>query len=103
MVQWLGLGAFTARAQVQSLIGELKSYKLRGTAEKKMLPSSNGEQVVRDVHRPQLSAHLAEPRPLMSMHLCLGTCLGKMGVVGHHTTPLAERLEASNPFIMRVV
>ena len=34
-VQWLGLGAFTAGAQVQSLVGELRSHKLRGTARKK--------------------------------------------------------------------
>ena len=27
MVQWLGLGTFTARAWVQSLVGELRSYK----------------------------------------------------------------------------
>ena len=26
-VQWLGLGAFTAVAQVQSLVGELRSHK----------------------------------------------------------------------------
>ena len=30
-VQWLGLGAFTARA----LVGELRSHKLRGAAKKK--------------------------------------------------------------------
>ena len=27
MVQWLGLGALTAMAQVQSLVGELRSRK----------------------------------------------------------------------------
>ena len=26
-VQWLGLSAFTARAQIQSLVGELRSHK----------------------------------------------------------------------------
>ena len=26
-VEWLGLGTFTARAQVQSLVGELRSHK----------------------------------------------------------------------------
>ena len=31
--QWLGLSAFTAGAQVQSLVGELKSHKLRGVAK----------------------------------------------------------------------
>ena len=35
MVQWLGLGAFTAWTQVQSPVGKLKSHKLYGTAEKK--------------------------------------------------------------------
>ena len=41
-VPWrLGLGAFTALAQVQSLVGELKSHKLCGAATKK----SEGEKV----------------------------------------------------------
>ena len=31
-LQWLGLGAFTAGARVQSLIGELRSRKLHGVA-----------------------------------------------------------------------
>ena len=35
VVQWLGLHAFTARTQVQSLIGELRSCKLWGAAGKK--------------------------------------------------------------------
>ena len=65
--------------------------------------AANREQVVRDVRRPQLSAHLAEPRPGVSMPLCPGTCLGKMGAGGHHTPPLAERLEASNLLIITVV
>ena len=34
-VQWLELGAFTARPWVQSLVRELRSHKLRGMAEKK--------------------------------------------------------------------
>ena len=34
-VQWLGLGAFIAVAWVQSLVGELGSRRLRGTAQKK--------------------------------------------------------------------
>ena len=33
-VRCLGLGAFTAVAQVQSLVRELKSHKPRGTAKK---------------------------------------------------------------------
>ena len=35
MVQWLGLGAFTAMAQVQSLVRELRSCKLHSVAKKK--------------------------------------------------------------------
>ena len=35
MVQWLGLGAFTAGTQVQSLVGELRSHKLRGASKEK--------------------------------------------------------------------
>ena len=35
MVHWLRLGAFTAVAQVQSSVGELRSRKLHGMAKKK--------------------------------------------------------------------
>ena len=35
-VQWLGLGAFTARAWVRSLIGELRFCKVQGSQEKKI-------------------------------------------------------------------
>ena len=35
MVQWLGLGAFTARARVRSLVRELRSCKPRCAAIKK--------------------------------------------------------------------
>ena len=34
VVQWLGLGAFTARARVHSLVRELKSCKPCGVARK---------------------------------------------------------------------
>ena len=33
-VQWLGLGAFTARARVQSLVGKLRSCKPRDGPKK---------------------------------------------------------------------
>ena len=33
MVQWLGLGAFTARVRVQSLVRELRSSKPLGAAK----------------------------------------------------------------------
>ena len=35
VVQWLGLGAFTAVPWVQSVAGELRSYKLQGMAKQK--------------------------------------------------------------------
>ena len=35
-VQWLGLGAFTARARVQSLVRKRRSHKPRGVAKKKI-------------------------------------------------------------------
>ena len=34
MIQWLGLSSFTAVAQVQSQIGELRSCKQHGAAKK---------------------------------------------------------------------
>ena len=34
-IQWLVCHTFTSGARVQSLVGELRSYKLRGAAEKK--------------------------------------------------------------------
>ena len=33
VVQWLGLGAFTARTWVQSLVGELRSRKPHSTTQ----------------------------------------------------------------------
>lgn len=36
-VHWLGLGAFTAVASVQSPVEELRSHKLRGTAKNKYI------------------------------------------------------------------
>ena len=35
MVQWLGLGPFTARSRVPSLLGEVRSLKPCGTGQKK--------------------------------------------------------------------
>ena len=37
VVKWLGLGAFTARAQVRSLVREQRSCKLHGAAKKKRI------------------------------------------------------------------
>ena len=39
-VQWLGLGALTAGARVQSLVGELRSHRLRSAAKKKINANS---------------------------------------------------------------
>ena len=39
VVQWLALSALTAEAQIQSLIGELRSCKLSGMAKKKKVPA----------------------------------------------------------------
>ena len=35
VVWWLGFSAFTAMVQIQSLVGKLRSQKLRGMAQKK--------------------------------------------------------------------
>ena len=35
VIQRLGFGAFTARATVQSVVGEISSHKIRGAAKKK--------------------------------------------------------------------
>ena len=42
--QWLGLGAFTATAQVQSLVGELRSCKPCGKAKKKKKEEEEEEE-----------------------------------------------------------
>ena len=42
MVQWLGLGAFTAKGPgVQSLVWELRSLKLHGTDKAELLKNVN--------------------------------------------------------------
>ena len=42
MVQWLGLGAFTAEGPgVQSLVWELRSLKLHGTDKAELLKNVN--------------------------------------------------------------
>ena len=41
MAYWLGFQAFTAVAQVQSLVGELRSHKLCSSAKKKKKKKSN--------------------------------------------------------------
>ena len=40
-VQWLELGAFTAAARVQYLVGELRSHKPRSVAKKKKRRQKN--------------------------------------------------------------
>ena len=52
-VQWLGLGAFTARAQVQSLVGELRSRKPRGVAIKQQQQQQRKHRMyVKEVEQP---------------------------------------------------
>ena len=48
VVQWLGVSVFTLVAQVQSLVGELRSHKPRGVAKKKKRKKQ--EQGGRDLH-----------------------------------------------------
>ena len=45
MVQWLGLGAFTAGTRVQSLVGELRSHKLCSAAKKKKTTKFCGDTI----------------------------------------------------------
>ena len=50
VVQWLGLSAFTAAAQVQSLVGELRSHKLCGLARIKNKEDGRGKtEHIRDL------------------------------------------------------
>ena len=49
-VQWLGLSTFTAMAQVQSLVGEVRSQKLCGIAKKK-------KKAERERKQPNLQSH----------------------------------------------
>ena len=57
MVQWLGLGTFTGRAWVQSLVGEIRSCKLRGMAKLKKKKAEWGEKLEMTFFRTQ-----AQPR-----------------------------------------
>ena len=43
MVQWLGLGVFSAGAWVQSLVRELGSCKMSGVAKKKKKKADGGK------------------------------------------------------------
>ena len=50
MAQWLGLSAFNAAAQVQSLVGELRSHKLCGSARIKNKEDGRGKtEHIRDL------------------------------------------------------
>ena len=46
MVQWLGLHIFTAEAQVQPPVGELRSHKPHGTAKKKNLSKELQRKII---------------------------------------------------------
>ena len=49
MVRWLGLHIFIAEAQVQFLVGELRSHKPHGTAKKKKNLSEELQRKIIDV------------------------------------------------------
>ena len=49
VVQWLGLDAFASRARVQSLVGELRSYKPWGVAKTKPTNVPNKQKKENDI------------------------------------------------------
>ena len=49
-IHWLGLGAFTAGGQVQSLVGELRTRKPYGTTKKKKTHYVPGVLEARNTH-----------------------------------------------------
>jgi len=48
VVQWLGLTFFTAVAWIQSLVGELRSYKMHGMAKNKK--EKNCHRIIHNKH-----------------------------------------------------
>ena len=50
VVYWLGFSTFTAMVQVQSLVGELRSYKPHGAAKKQKLSSNALERYIKHTH-----------------------------------------------------
>ena len=57
MLQWLGLCTFTTVAQVQSLVSELRYYKLYGKAKKKK--EGVGEKEMRTMSRKEVNLALS--------------------------------------------
>ena len=72
MVHWLGPGVFTAVAQVQSLVGELRSYKLHSATEKK-----------KKIHLQRINvlAILSHPSYRFKIFLCLVFILSQVGFI----------------------
>ena len=65
-VQWLGPGAFTARAWVQSLVEELRSCKLHGAAINKKKNKNKSHLIVRNYILP-LRLEKRQGSPLSSL------------------------------------
>ena len=65
MVQWLGVGAFTTMAWVQSLIGELRFHKPRRQSGKKR----KGLKKKKKIERMKLSLKAAFTQSWNSMHI----------------------------------
>ena len=98
MASWLGFGAFTAMAPVQSLVRELRSCKLCSAAKLKKRLLTRGEGKKRPHSDPQegctlpsvLLARMPEPHlePQMESHVIKG--LGTWGSQGHQPSPGAQ-------------
>ena len=71
MVHWLGPGVFTAVAQVQSLVGELRSYKLHSATKKKKI----------HLQRVYVLAILSHPSYRFKIFLCLVFILSQVSFV----------------------
>ena len=56
-VQWLGLRALTAVAQVQSLLGELRSYKPQGTAKKQKTKQNSSNKIKHHINDSETENH----------------------------------------------
>ena len=68
MVQWLGVGAFTTMAWVQSLIGELRFHKPRRQSGKKR-KGLKKKKKKKKIERMKLSLKAAFTQSWNSMHI----------------------------------
>ena len=74
VVQWLGLSSFTARAQDQSLVGELRSYKLHGTAKTKTNCNHKDSIFMSSVSCSTKWSNLRESGELLNLYLIDQRC-----------------------------